>query len=129
MQNEDFWEFEALQIFIKDNPFEQAYSYMSQQFEDVEDGDMCTIVGIVAKVQKKKDRHGKQFAYANIYSSFGLTEAIIWHSQLKEYEDLVVKGKQIAMYCKKDSDEKVVVEKMKPYSQWLEDMTSRKKGA
>ena len=56
-----------------------------------------------AKVQKKKDRHGKQFAYANIYSSFGLTEAIIWHSQLKEYEDLIVKGKQVAMYCKKDS--------------------------
>ena len=129
LQNEEFWEFEALQIFIKDNPFEQAYSYMSQQFEDVLDGDMCTIVGIVAKVQKKKDRHGKQFAYANIYSSFGLTEAIIWHSQLKEYEDLVVKGKQIAMYCKKDSDEKVIVEKMKPYTQWLDDMTSRKKGA
>lgn len=129
LQDEEFWEFEALQIFIKDNPFEQAYSYMSQQFEDVEDGDMCTIVGIVSKVQKKKDKHGKQFAYANIYSSFGLTEAIVWHSQLKEYEDLVVKGKQIAMYCKKDSDEKVIVEKMKPYTQWLEDMTLRKKGA
>lgn len=128
LQNEEFWEFEALQIFINDNPFEQAYSYMSQQFEDVKNGDMCTIVGIIAKVQKKKDRHGKQFAYANIYSSFGLTEAIIWHSQLKEYEDLIVKGKQVAMYCKKDSDEKVIVEKMKPYTQWISDMTLKKKG-
>ena len=25
LENEDFWEFEALQIFINDNPFDQAY--------------------------------------------------------------------------------------------------------
>jgi len=126
LQNEEFWEFEALQIFINDNPFEQAYSFMSKEFEEVEAGEMCTIVGIVAKVQKKKDKNKKTFAYANIYSSFGLTEAIIWHSQLKEYEDLIVKGKQIAMYCKKDSEEKVIAEKIKPYQQWLADIKRQK---
>ena len=35
LENEEFWEFEALQIFINDNPFEQAYTYMSKQFEDM----------------------------------------------------------------------------------------------
>ena len=87
---------------------------------------LCTLVGIIAKVQKKKDKNGKQFAYINIYSSFGLVEGIVWHSQLKEYEDLVKKGQQVAILCKKDSEEKVIVEKLKPYSKWLEYV--RKKG-
>lgn len=71
-------------------------------------------------MQKKKDKNGKQFAYINIYSSFGLVEGIVWHNQLKEYEDIVKKGQQVAILCKKDSEEKVVVEKLKPYNKWLE---------
>jgi DNA polymerase-3 subunit alpha len=126
LQNEQFWEFESLQIFINDNPFEKAYEYISKPFEEVEDGEVCTIIGVIAKVQKKKDKNKKQFAYANIYSSFGLTEAIIWHSQLKEYEDLIIKGKQIAMLCKKDSNEKVIADKIKPYDKWLEDIKKQK---
>ena len=122
LENEDFWEFEALQIFINDNPFDQAYKYMSKQFQDVEDGDDCTVVAVIAKVDKKKDKNKKTFAYVNLYSSFGLTEAIVWHSQLKEYEDMIVKGNQIAMLCRKDSDEKVIAKKIKPYKQWLEDI-------
>lgn len=121
LENEDFWEFETLQVFINNNPFDKAYTYL-QPFEDVEDGEKCTIVGIIAKVQKKKDKNGKQFAYINIYSSFGLVEGIVWHSQLKEYEDIVKKGQQLAILCKKDSEEKVIVEKMKPYDVWLKQM-------
>jgi DNA polymerase-3 subunit alpha len=125
IKDEDFWEFETLQVFIENNPFDNAYNYL-QSFEDIENGEKCTIVGIIAKVQKKKDKNGKQFAYINIYSSFGLVEGIIWHSQLKEYEDIVKKGQQLAILCKKDSEEKVIVEKMKPYKVWLEQQ--RKKG-
>ena len=84
------------------------------------------MVGIIAKVQKKKDKNGKQFAYINIYSSFGLIEGIVWHSQLKQYEDLIKKGQQIAILCKKDSEEKVIIEKVKTYNEWLE--YARKKG-
>ena len=65
--------------------------------------------------------------YVNIYSSFGLTEAILWHSTLKEYEDIIVKGNQIAMYCKKDSDEKVIARKIKPYKQWVKDIQNQRK--
>lgn len=123
-ENEDFWEFETLQVFINNNPFDKAYTYL-QPFENVEEGEKCTIVGIIAKVQKKKDKNGKQFAYINIYSSFGLVEGIVWHSQLKEYEDIVKKGQQLAILCKKDSEEKVIVEKMKPYELWLEQMSEK----
>ena len=125
LEDEQFWEFQTLQVFINDNPFDAAYTFLTP-FEDVSDGEKCTLVGIIAKVQKKKDKNGKQFAYINIYSSFGLVEGIVWHSQLKEYEDLVKKGQQVAILCKKDSEEKVIVEKLKPYSKWLEYV--RKKG-
>lgn len=125
LEDEQFWEFQTLQVFINDNPFDAAYTFLTP-FENVPDGEKCTLVGIIAKVQKKKDKNGKQFAYINIYSSFGLVEGIVWHSQLKEYEDLVKKGQQVAILCKKDSEEKVIVEKFKPYSKWLEYV--RKKG-
>nr|DAQ21410.1 MAG TPA: DNA polymerase III, alpha subunit [Caudoviricetes sp.] len=125
LEDEQFWEFQTLQVFINDNPFDAAYTFLTP-FEDVPDGEKCTLVGIIAKVQKKKDKNGKQFAYINIYSSFGLVEGIVWHSQLKEYEDLVKKGQQVAILCKKDSEEKVIVEKLKPYSKWLDYV--RKKG-
>lgn len=125
LEDEQFWEFQTIQVFINDNPFDAAYTFLTP-FEDVPDGEKCTLVGIIAKVQKKKDKNGKQFAYINIYSSFGLVEGIVWHSQLKEYEDLVKKGQQVAILCKKDSEEKVIVEKLKPYSKWLEYV--RKKG-
>lgn len=125
LEDEQFWEFQTLQVFINDNPFDAAYTFLTL-FEDVPNGEKCTLVGIIAKVQKKKDKNGKQFAYINIYSSFGLVEGIVWHNQLKEYEDLVKKGQQVAILCKKDSEEKVIVEKLKPYSKWLEYV--RKKG-
>ena len=125
LADEQFWEFQTLQVFINDNPFDAAYTFLTP-FEEISDGEKCTLVGIIAKVQKKKDKNGKQFAYINIYSSFGLVEGIVWHSQLKEYEYLVKKGQQVAILCKKDSEEKVIVEKLKSYSKWLESV--RKKG-
>ena len=125
LENEEFWEFETLQVFIHNNPFDAAYNFLTP-FEDIPDGEKCTLVGIIAKVQKKKDKNGKQFAYINIYSSFGLVEGIVWHSQLKQYEDLIKKGQQIAILCKKDSEEKVIIEKVKTYCEWLD--YARKKG-
>lgn len=119
LENEQFWEFEALQIFINDNPFDKAYQYMEKQFEDVPLGEKCAIVGVISQIQKKKDKNKKQFAFVNIYSSFGLVEGILWHTQLKEYEDLVKKGSQVAIKCKKDAEDRIIIEKMKPYSQWL----------
>lgn len=125
LEDEMFWEFQTLQVFINNNPFDAAYDFLTP-FEDVEEGEKCTLVGVIAKVQKKKDKTGKQFAFFNIYSTFGLVEGIIWYSQFKTYEDLIKKGQQIAVLCKKDGDEKVVVEKIKSYQVWLQQM--REKG-
>lgn len=121
LENEQFWEFEALQIFINNNPFDIAYKFLDQ-FEDVEIGNKCVIVGIIAKVQKKKDKNKKQFAFVNIYSTFGLVEGIVWHTQLKEYEDLIKNGKQLAWMVKKEDKDKVIVEKVKPYDVWIKEI-------
>ena len=86
LDNEELWEFETLQIFIHNNPFDAAYTYLTP-FEDVQDNEKCTLVGVISKVQKKKDKNGKQFAYINLYSTFGLIEGIVWHSTLKEYDE------------------------------------------
>lgn len=126
IENEDFWEFESLQIFINNNPFDKAYEYLTP-FENVDIGDECVIVGVIAKVQKKKDKNKKQFAFINIYSSFGLAEGIVWHSQLKEYEDIVRNRQRLALLVKKDTEERVIIKRLKPYDVWLNHI--RRKGA
>ena len=120
LQNEKFWEFEALSVFINDNPFVEAYKYIEAPFEEVEEGAKGLVVGVIANIQKKKDRNGKQFAFLWMYSAFGLIEVICWHSQYKQYEDLIKRGNQIAILCSK-SDEKAVAKEMKTYDQWLAD--------
>lgn len=120
LQNEKFWEFEALSIFINNNPFEEAYKYIESSFDDVEEGAKGLVVGVIANIQKKKDRNGKQFAFLWIYSAYGLIEVICWHSQYKQYEDLIKRGNQVAMLCAK-SDDKAVIKEMKSYGQWLDD--------
>ncbi len=120
LQNEKFWEFEALSVFINNNPFVEAYKYIEAPFEEVEEGAKGLVVGVIANIQKKKDRNGKQFAFLWMYSAFGLIEVICWHSQYKQYEDLIKRGNQIAILCAK-SDEKAVVKEMKTYDQWLDD--------
>jgi len=119
LQNEQFWEFDVLSIFIKSNPFEEAYKYITP-FEDVDNNSKGVIIGIIADVTKKKDRHGKQFCFMNIYSAFGLIEVTCWHTQFKQHEDLIKRGSQVALLCKKN-DDKAMVDSIKPYAKWLSD--------
>ena len=118
LQNENLWEFEALSVFINKNPFVEAYQYIKKDFNEVEDGGDGVVVGIVANIQKKKDRTGKQFAFVWLYSAYGLIEVTCWHSQLKSYEDLIKRGIQVSVLYKK-SDDKAIVKEMKSYEQWL----------
>jgi DNA polymerase-3 subunit alpha len=119
LSNEKFWEFEALSIFINNNPFERIYNIITP-FQEIEDGAKGVIIGIVSNIVKKTDRHGKQFAYVSIYSLYGLIDIICWHSQYKEYQDILKRGNQLALLCKK-KDEKAICESIKTYDQWLID--------
>jgi DNA polymerase-3 subunit alpha len=125
LENADFWEFEALQIFIHNNPFEEALPYLTTAFEAVENDNDCVIVGVISRVQKKKDRNKKPFVFVNIYSTFGIIEGVLWNSQLVQYEDLVKKGSQVAIKCRKTDEDKVTIQAMRPYVEWLSERKKR----
>ena len=125
LENADFWEFEALQIFIHNNPFEEALPYLTTVFEAVENDNDCVIVGVISRVQKKKDRNKKPFAFVNIYSTFGIIEGVLWNSQLVQYEDLAKKGSQVAIKCRKTEEDKVTIQAMRPYVEWLSERKKR----
>lgn len=128
LENADFWEFEALQIFIHNNPFEEALPYLTTTFETVENDNDCVVVGVISRVQKKKDRNKKPFAFVNIYSTFGIIEGVLWNSQLVQYEDLVKKGSQVAIKCRKTDEDKVTIQAMRPYVEWLSERKKRHGG-
>jgi DNA polymerase-3 subunit alpha len=114
--DEEYWEFQALSVFIENNPFEDIYNYVVP-FDDVEDFNQATVVGIISNVQKKKDKNKKTFAYITIYSSFGTLEMVCWHTQFKDYEDLIKRGNKIAILCDK-KEGKAYVKKMKTLEEW-----------
>lgn len=126
LKDEAFWEFETLQIFVSDeNPFVEAYEVLDD-FSSYENGDKCVIVGIISKIQKKKTKTGSQFAFANIYSGDGLIEVTIWPDALQKFQNLIVKGQQVAILGKKEGEDKMIVDKIKSYNQWLADVTKRR---
>ena len=126
LKDEAFWEFETLQIFVTDeNPFIDAYKILND-FDNIDVGDQCVIVGIISRIQKKKTKKGQQFAFANVYSGDGLLELTIWPDALQKFQDIIVKGQQVAVLGKKEADDKVIVDKMKSYSQWLQDIKKKR---
>ena len=126
LKDEAFWEFETLQIFVTDeNPFTEAYKIL-KDFSAYENGDKCVIVGVISKIQKKKTKKGQQFAFANIYSGDGIIEIVLWPDALQKFQDLVVKGQQVAVLGKKDGDDKMIADKLKSYDQWLADVSKKR---
>lgn len=125
LKDEAFWEFETLQIFVSDeNPFTEAYKILDD-FSTYDIGEKCVIVGIISKIQKKKTKKGQQFAFANVYSGDGIIEIVLWPDALQKFQDLVVKGQQVAVLGKKDGDDKMIADKLKPYDTWLIDVTKK----
>ena len=127
LTDKDFWEFQALSVFINNNPFDSIYEYV-MPFSEVEDDSSAVIVGIISNVIKKNDRNGKKFAYIQLYSAFGIIEVICWHSQYSKYIDLIVKGSKVAIKCKK-KENKAFAGNMKTYEQWLSDTVKFRKVA
>ena len=121
LQDEELWEFQTLQTLISaQNPFEKAFAYI-KDFSEIEEGDSCVLVGIIAKIQKKKTKTGMQFAFVNLYSGDGIIELTVWPRVLSDYQDLIVKGSQVAVLGKKEDESHVIANNFKPYKQWLRD--------
>ena len=124
-KDEYMWEFDTLSMFLTNDPLQDAYKYTKTDWDMVDDGDKTTLFCVIVDIKRKKDKNGNQFAYLDLYTPFGIIEATIWSSQLKEYSDDVKKGNCLAILGRK-REEHFFVEKIKPYNTWLEQM--RKKG-
>ena len=120
LQNEDMWEFSTLSIFLNENPFKEIYSKL-KNFNEIEDGDNCVLVGVISKVSKKKDKNKNQFAYITMYSAMGIIEITCWASQYAKYQDIIKKDNKLAILCKKEQN-KAFVNKIKTFEQWKHDV-------
>ena len=120
------WEFDTLSMFITNDPLQDAYKYTEIDWDLVNDGDKTILFCVVVDIKRKKDKKGNQFAYLDLYTPFGIIEATIWASQLKEYNNLIKKGNCLAILGRKRENH-FFVEKVKLYNTWLEQI--KKKGA
>ena len=127
---EYLWEFQTLSMFLTHDPLESSYDYLDTLWDDIADGEKAVLLCVIVDIKRKKDKNNNQFAYLDLYTPFGIIEATIWSSQLKNYSELVEKGKCLAILGRKNDGGHFFVEKMKPYTQWLQDkdMALQKKG-
>lgn len=120
------WEFETLSMFLTNDPLKDAYKYTKTDWDLVRDGDKTTLFCVIVDIKRKKDKHGNQFAYLDLYTPYGIVEATIWSSQLKKYLNDIKKGNCLAILGRKREGDHFFVEKVKQYNTWLEQ--TRKKG-
>ena len=79
----------------------------------VEDGDKTILFCVIVDIKRKKDKRGNQFAYLDLYTPYGIIEATIWSSQLKEYSEMIKKGNCLAILGRKREGDHFFVEKVK----------------
>ena len=127
MQDEFLWEYEALSMFITDNPLKDASDKMKLDWSKVKNGNKGVVLCVISDIKRKKDKHNNQFAYLDLVTPNGMLEATIWSRQLSEYIDLIVKGNCIAIMGRKDKEsEHLFVEKVKSFQDWQQDVAKPK---
>ncbi len=120
-QDEYLWEFQTLSMFITDDPLKESYNYITVPWDEVQEGDKAVLSCVITDIKRKKDKNGNQFAYLDLYSPFGIIEATIWASQLKEYSGLIKKGNCLTIKGRKRERNHLFIEKVKPYLLWLQE--------
>jgi len=116
MSNPEMWEYDVMSMFITYNPLEKYNKYITP-FEDIDEGKESVLVGVIASVQKKMDKHKKQFAFLEIYQNGDLIEVICWHTQFKDCVNELVRGRVVVILGKK-SEGKVVLKEIISLEQW-----------
>lgn len=116
MSNPEMWEYDTMSMFITFNPLAKYTKYI-RDFEKVDEGKEVVLIGVIASVQKKMDKHKKQFAFLDIYQNGELIEVICWHTQFKDYVNMLSRGKVVVILGKK-SEGKVILKEIKTLEQW-----------
>lgn len=118
-KDEYMWEFDTLSMFLTNDPLKEAYEMTEIDWDIVEDGDKTVLFCVIVDIKRKKDKNGNQFAYLDLYTPFGIIEATIWSSQLKEFSEHIKKGNCLAILGRK-REEHFFVENIKTYNTWLQ---------
>lgn len=113
------WEYESLSMFLTDNPLQEGVDLINSNWDDVPNGEKTVVLCVISDIKRKKDKNNNPFAYLDLITSDRIIEATIWSKQLKEYFDLISKGKCLAILGRKEDDH-LFVERVKPYTVWLE---------
>ena len=118
--DEFLWEFQSLSMFLTDNPLQEAYDAIGKEWDDIPDGDKAVVPCVIVDIKRKKDKNNNPFAYIDLCINNQIVEGTIWSRQMKEYSNLIEKGNCLCILGRKE-DNHLFVEKIKPYSQWIED--------
>lgn len=113
------WEYESLSMFLTENPLQEGVDLINANWDDVPNGEKTVVLCVISDIKRKKDKNNNPFAYLDLITSDRIIEATIWSRQLKEYFDLISKGKCLAILGRKEDDH-LFVERVKPYTVWLE---------
>lgn len=126
--DKDFWEYEALSIFLSNNPFSEIYSYIQRPFDAVEEGDEMFDVGIISSIQRKKDKRKATYAYFQLYTMSGLIEGICFSTAYNRFLNLIEKGNRVCVFGEKASDSTFVVKNIETIEDWLDRSNIKLKG-
>lgn len=124
--DEFMWEFQALSMFVNENPLKEAYEIIGTEWSDVDNGNKAVVPCVIVDIKRKKDKNNNPFAYIDLCTNNQIVEGTIWSKQLKEYSELVEKGNCVCILGRK-KDNHLFVEKMKSYNDWLVDIKKKKK--
>lgn len=124
-KDEYMWEFDTLSMFLTNDPLEDAYKYTKASWNEINDNEKITLFCVIVDIKRKKDKNGNQFAYLDLYTPFGIIEATIWSSQLKQYAEYIKKGSCLAILGRKREGNHFFVEKVKTYNTWKTQMIER----
>lgn len=118
MQNEEKWEFEALNMYLTYNPFEKAIEIIGS-FDKKSDGKNVTCAGTIIDIDKKKDRNKNTYAFVDFFNGERNIELIFWSNQYSQYQKGIFKGCDMVIKGRKEGDT-IVVDKVKPFKKWKE---------
>lgn len=120
MDDEYMWEFNTLSMFLTNNPLKEVSNYVTD-WNDIQEGAEGVLLAVVVDLKRKKDKNNNVFAYVDLYTPNGIVEAVAWSSIFKAHDDLLQKGKCIALLGRKGENSQMFVKKAKDFKVWLED--------
>jgi len=115
----EYFEFEAMNIFLTNNPFREVSTYIQRPFGVVDVDQEFFSVGIISTIVKKKDRNSRQYAYVSIYSIDGIIEGVCFASTYERFINIIAKGQKVAVFGVKQSDNTFIVKNIETLDNWL----------